>query len=350
MRAVVLRSFGPPVGLVMEDVPDPIAGPGHALIRVEIANITFIETQVRAGKAPHPSMLPHLPAVLGNGVGGRVMSVGSGVDPALVGRRVVSTTGGSGGYAEQVVVDAKAVVDVPANLSLPDAVALLADGRTALALMQLAQVQRGERVLVEAAAGGVGSLLVQLATRAGATVVAAAGGATKVALAKERGASSAINYSVPGWGEHVRAQGGLVDVVFDGVGGEIGRTAFELLRDGGRFCMYGMASGSFTAIAGDVAATRSITVLRGTSLSPGEMRELTVSALTEAAAGRLQPLIGQTFPLAQAAAAHHAMASRAAIGKTLLVVSSPMKQMAVRRASSLGQFVTCAIGARTLEP
>jgi NADPH2:quinone reductase len=324
MRAVVLRSFGPPAGLVMEDVPDPVAGPGQALIRVEIANITFIETQVRAGKAPHPSMLPQLPAVLGNGVGGTVMSVGSGVVPALVGRRVVSTTGGSGGYAEQAAVDANAVVDVPANLALSDAVALLADGRTALALMRLAQVQLGERVLVEAAAGGVGSLLVQLAAGAGATVVAAAGGATKVSLAKERGASSAIDYSVPGWDEHVRRQGGLVDVVFDGVGGEIGRTSFELLRDGGRFCMYGMASGSFTAIAGDVAATRSITVLRGISLSPDEMRELTVSALTEAAAGRLQPLIGQTFPLAQAAAAHHAMASRAAIGKTLLVVSSPL--------------------------
>ncbi len=321
---MVLRSFGPPAGLVMEHVPDPVAGPGQALIRVELANTTFIETQVRAGKAPHASMLPQLPAVLGNGVGGTVTSVGSGVDPSLLGRRVVSTTGGSGGYAEQAVVDASAIVDVPANLSLSDAVALLADGRTAMALMRLAHVQVGERVLVEAAAGGVGSLLVQLAARSGATVVAAAGGAAKVSSAEARGATNAIDYSLPGWDAHVRAQHGPVDVAFDGVGGEIGRTAFELLRDGGRFCMYGMASGSFTTIAVDVAARRSITVLRGTSLSPDEIRELTVSALAEAAAGRLQPLVGQTFPLAQAAAAHDAMTSRAAIGKTLLVVSSPI--------------------------
>jgi NADPH2:quinone reductase len=333
IRAVVLRAFGPPVGLIVEDVPDPVAGPGQALIRVEIANITFVETQVRAGQAPHPSMLPPLPAVLGNGVGGTVAAVGGGVDPELLGRRAVSTTGGSGGYAELAVVDAGgyaelAVVDagglveVPQELGLADAVALLADGRTALALMRLAKVQVGERVLVEAAAGGVGSLLVQMAGRAGATVVATAGGPAKVSLAKERGATIAVDYSEPERDERVRAQGGPVDVVFDGVGGEVGRKAFNLLRDGGRFCMYGMASGSFTDIADDVATKRALTVLRGVGVNPADMRELTASALAEAAAGRLRPLIGQTFPLDQAAAAHAAMASRTAIGKTLLLVSA----------------------------
>jgi NADPH:quinone reductase len=322
IRAVVLRAFGPPAGLVVEDVPDPVAGPGQALIRVEIANITFVETQMRAGKAPHPSMLPQLPVVPGNGVGGTVASVGGGVDAKLLGRRVVSTTGGSGGYAEQALVDAGDVVEVPTDLSLADAVALLADGRTALALMRLAKVQVGERVLVEAAAGGVGSLLVQLAGRAGATVVATVGGAAKVSVAKGRGASIAVDYSEPGWDERVRAQGGPVDVVFDGVGGEIGRKAFDLLRDGGRFCMYGMASGSFTDIADDVATKRDVTVLRGIALSPKDMRELTASALAQATAGRLRPFIGQTFPLAQVADAHAAIASRTAIGKTLLMVSA----------------------------
>jgi NADPH:quinone reductase len=307
--------------LVVEDVPDPVACPGQALIRVEIANITFVETQMRAGKAPHPSMLPQLPVVPGNGVGGTVTSVGGGVDAELLGRRVVSTTGGSGGYAEQALVDAGDVVEVPKDLSLADAVALLADGRTALALMRLAKVQVGERVLVEAAAGGVGSLLVQLAGRAGATVVATVGGAAKVSVAKERGASIAVDYCETGWDERVRAQG-PVDVVFDGVGGEIGRKAFDLLRDGGRFCMYGMASGSFTDIADDVATKRDVTVLRGTAVSPKDMRELTASALAQATAGRLRPLIGQTFPLAQAADAHAAIASRTAIGKTLLMISA----------------------------
>jgi NADPH:quinone reductase len=322
IRAVVLRSFGPPAGLVVEDVPDPVAGPGHALLRVEIANITFIETQVRAGHAPHPSMLPRLPVVLGNGVGGTVAAVGSGVDPQLVGRRIISTTGGAGGYAELAVVDAGDLVEVPQDLSLADAVALLADGRTALALMRLAKVQVGERVLVEAAAGGVGSLLVQLAGRAGATVVATAGGPAKVAFAKEQGASIAVDYSEPRWDERVHAQAGPVDVVFDGVGGEIGRKAFDLLRNGGTFCMYGMASGSFTDIADDVATKRDVTVLRGMAVTPEDMRELTTLALAEAVAGRLRPHIGQTFPLAQAADAHAAIASRTAIGKTLLMVSA----------------------------
>jgi NADPH:quinone reductase len=322
IRAVVLRAFGPPVGLVVEEVPDPVAGPGQALIRVGIANITFVETQVRAGQAPHPSMLPPLPAVLGNGVGGTVAAVGGGVDPELLGRRVVSTTGGSGGYAELAVVDAGGLVEVPQELGLADAVALLADGRTALALMRLAKVRVGERVLVEAAAGGVGSLLVQMAGRAGATVVATAGGPAKVSLAKERGAMIAIDYSEPEWDERVRAQGGPVDVVFDGVGGEIGRKAFDLLRDGGRFCMYGMASGSFTDIADDVATKRAVAVLRGVAVSPEDMRELTTLALAEAVAGRLRPLIGQTFPLDQAADAHAAMAGQTAVGKTLLLVSA----------------------------
>jgi NADPH2:quinone reductase len=97
MRAVVLRELGPPEGLVPAEVPDPVAGPGQALIEVELANITFVETLVRAGRAPNPAMVPQLPFVPGNGVGGVVTAVGEGVAPALVGRRVVTSTGGSGG-------------------------------------------------------------------------------------------------------------------------------------------------------------------------------------------------------------------------------------------------------------
>ena len=95
MRAVVLRAFGPPERLVIEERPDPRPGPGQAVVSVEFASITFVETQVRAGKPPNPAMLPQRPAVLGNGVGGVVTSVGANVGPDLVGRRVVTTTGGS---------------------------------------------------------------------------------------------------------------------------------------------------------------------------------------------------------------------------------------------------------------
>jgi NADPH2:quinone reductase len=175
-------------------------------------------------------------------------------------------------------------------------------------------------VLVEAAAGGVGSLLVQLARNAGARVVAAAGGQRKVSLAAHIGATLAVDYSTPGWADRVRAQAGAIDVVFDGVGGEIGRTAVDLLRDGGRCLLYGMASGAFTQVPDDEADRRGITVLRGAPLSPLQMADLTRRALGEAAAGRLRPVVGQTFPLEGAADAHAAMAARATVGKTLLLV------------------------------
>jgi NADPH2:quinone reductase len=320
VRAVVLREFGPPDRLVAEEVPDPAAGAGQALIDVEFASITFVETQVRAGHPPVPAMAPRLPAILGNGVGGVVSSVGAGVDASLAGRRVVTTTGGSGGYAERVAVDAAAPIPVPGRLGLAEAVALLADGRTAIALIRAAAVRAGETVLVEAAAGGVGSLLVQLARDAGARVVAAAGGARKVSLATSLGADVAVDYTEPGWAEHARGLAGDADVVFDGVGGEVSAAAFGLLRPGGRLCAYGMASGAFAPIPGDVAASRGVTVIRGAALTPEQMRELSQVALVQAAAGRLRPVIGQTYPLERAADAHAAIETRATVGKTLLVM------------------------------
>jgi NADPH:quinone reductase len=320
---VVLSEFGPPGNLALAEVPEPEPGPGQALIDVGIASITFVETQVRSGRPPDPAMLPRLPAILGNGVGGVVTSVGPDADPALVGRRVVTTTGGSGGYAERAAVNAAGLIAVPAELSLADAVALLADGRTATALVQASGLRAGETALVEAAAGGVGSLLVQLAKAAGARVVAAAGGPRKAGLARELGADIAVDYGDPGWADQVRAQAGPADVVFDGVGGAVGTAALGLLREGGRFCVFGMASGSFTEFPDEATAGRGITVVRGAPAGPAQMRELSVAALARAAAGTLRPVIGQTFPLDRAADAHAAIAARATVGKTLLLVREP---------------------------
>ena len=186
MRAIWLREFGGPEVLVPGPAPDPVPGPGQVLIDVAHANITFIETQLRAGR-PGPFRLTP-PLIPGNGVGGVITAVGSDVDPALTGRRVVSATGGSGGYAERAAVDASAPIAVPAGLALDAAVALLADGRTATMLIEAVGVRPGDRVLVEAAAGGVGSLFVQLAARAGARVIGAAGGRRKVDLLPGLGA------------------------------------------------------------------------------------------------------------------------------------------------------------------
>jgi NADPH:quinone reductase len=322
MRAVVMHEFGPPSVLVAGDVSDPAPGPHQVVVDVEAANITFVDTQVRAGRPPNPSMLPALPAILGNGVGGVVARVGEQVDPELFGRRVVASLGGSGGYAQSAVAEASALIEVPDALSTPEAVALLADGRTALMLMRGAGVRAGETVLVEAAAGGVGSLLVQLATRAGARVVGAAGGERKLQLARELGASMVVDYTRSGWANRIASEVGNGDVVFDGVGGSIGRAAFDLVRAGGRFCAFGMASGSFADVTLEQADAHGARLIRGGRATPQELRDLARAALAEAAAGRLQPLVGQTFPLEQAAEAHAAIEQRATVGKTLLLIQT----------------------------
>jgi NADPH:quinone reductase len=316
MRAVWLKEFGGPEMLVVGEAPEPVAGPGQALIEVAFSNITFVETQFRAGGFdPFSTELPTIP---GNGVGGVVASVGAGADGDLIGKRVVSGTGGSGGYAERVAVDTGGLFEVPDGLDLDRAVALLADGRTATMLVRKAGLRGGERALVEAAAGGVGTLLVQLAReRTGAEVVAAAGGPRKIELALDLGADVAVDYLEPGWAERVREAVGGVDVVFDGVGGAVAEAALGLLGRGGRMLSFGMASGRWADVS-DGAAGRGVDLIGPSRPTPEEARTFTEAALAEAAAGRLRPVIGQRFPLERAADAHTAIECRATIGKTLL--------------------------------
>ena len=315
MRAVVMQEFGPPEVLEAAEVEEVRAGPGEVVINVDLANVTFVETQVRAGKAPHPSMLPALPAILGNGVGGTVAGAGTGA-----GRQVVASLNGTGGYAERVVVPASRLIEVPDGVTLRDAVALLADGRTALALAGRAALGPGDTVLIEAAAGGVGTLLVQIARHAGARVVALAGQPRKLAIARDLGADLTVDYSRDGWEQRVRDAAGEVDVVFDGVGGDIGLAAFGLLAAGGRFCPFGMASGSFAPVTAELAQARQVTIRAGGAASPEDLAALPRAALAEAAAGRLRPVIGQEFELATAADAHAAIEARTTVGKTLLTV------------------------------
>jgi NADPH:quinone reductase len=313
--AVWLTEFGAPEVLVARVSPDPVPDAGQVVIDVEYANITFVETQFRAGLPGPFGATP--PLVPGNGVGGIVAAVGADVDPALVGTRVITGTGGSGGYAERVAVPAELLIPVPGEVPMDVAVALLADGRTASMLIAAAEIRPGERVLVEAAAGGVGSLLTQLATAAGARVVAAVGGPRKADVARDLGADDVVDYLVPGWASRV----GPVDVVFDGVGGDIGTNAFRLLRRGGRMLSFGLAAGVWADVPDEEATRRGVRLVRASG-TPEQLRAFTVDALAAAAAGRLHPLIGQRFPLARAADAHAAIESRATVGKTLLVTGT----------------------------
>lgn len=279
---------------------------------VEYAGVTFVETRVRAGRGPaaqHRPMLPHVP---GNGVGGRVVAVGSGIDPGLVGSAVVATTGGSGGYAELALARVEDTIPLPPGVVLQDAVALLADGRTAVLQHRRAELKPNERVLVTAAGGGVGTLLVQLAAASGATVVGAARGTRKRELVTSLGAAVYVDYSRPGWERELLPEG--VDVVFDGVGGALGAQAMRAARRGTRAVLYGMASGAWTNPPEHVRVVPSSGVP-----SPAEIRAAAEEALALAAAGRLRPVIGQTFPLSEAARAHEVIEARATIGKTLLI-------------------------------
>ncbi|MGS2616133.1 zinc-binding dehydrogenase [Micromonospora sp. LZ34] len=316
VRAVVMERFGGPEVLQVRQVEDPTPGAGQVLVAVEYANITFVETQVRAGAGPAARQRPPLPRVPGNGVGGRVRAVGAGVDSTLVGTTVETTTGGTGGYAELALARAQDVIAVPDGVMLRDAVALLADGRTAVLLHRQAQVRPGEWVLVEAAGGGVGSLLVQLAVAAGAEVIGAARGTAKGELVTSLGAVAYIDYSRPGWERQVvEVTGGTgVDLVFDGVGGQIGAQGMAAIRPGGRASIYGMASGSWTEPDDRVTVVPD----RGAP-SADEVRALGEEALALAAAGRLRPIVGQTYPLVEAAQAHRAIEARATTGKTLLI-------------------------------
>jgi NADPH:quinone reductase len=312
MLAVWLTEFGGPQVLVARETADPTPAPGQVVVDVEAASITFIETLVRANKTPWPTGGPQPPFIPGNGVGGVVSALGEGIDPTWLGRRVVATTGGTGGYATQVGVPAAGLIPVPDGVSLLDATALLADGRTATGLAEAARLQPGDRVLVEAAAGGVGTLLVQLAKNAGADVIAAAS-SSKLATPLSLGADDAVDYTSPSWTSVLQP----VDVVFDGVGGAIGSAALALLKPAGRFLSFGVASGGPTAVDRDDVEHIGFAALGAIGQ---QASRYTALALDLAAAGKLRPVIGQTFPLAEAAAAHRAIEERTTVGKTLLLV------------------------------
>ena len=325
MRAIRLHAFGPPEQLRLEEVEDPGPGPGQARIRVGAAGVHFVDTTIRAGaKGWFP--LPELPMTPGREVAGVVDRLGEGVGGGWLGRRVVAHLGtASGGYAELAVRDAGALHETPEGLSDEAAVAMIGTGRTALAILEEARLTAGDVVVVTAAAGGLGALLVQAGTAAGALVVGLAGGAGKVERVRRLGAGVAVDYTAPGWGEAVRdALGGRAPtVVLDGVGGASGRAAMELLGPGGRLIIYGLSSGEPTRLsAGDLferGLTASAAIGPRLLQRPGGMRGLEEQALAAAASGRLAPVVGRRVPLAQAAAAHAAIEARETVGKVVLV-------------------------------
>ncbi|MET9081208.1 zinc-binding dehydrogenase [Streptomyces sp. NPDC004237] len=322
MHAIVLHAFGPAENLVHEKTEDPVPGPGQVRIAVAAAGVHLLDTALRAGHqgpAPRPTVLPTIP---GREVAGVVESLGDGVDGLWLGRRVVAHLGfAPGGYAELAVTEVERLHEVPANLGFPEAVAMVGTGRTALGILQFAEPGPESVVLVPAAAGGVGTLLVQYAKHAGATVIGLAGGPEKVERVRADGADLALDYTDPGWPDRVRERFAAVTVVLDGVGGEVAREAVGLLGDGGRHLVFGWSAEGIGDGRGHFVDGLSERVLGPAMLrragGPDPLRTLELRALAEAAHGRLRPAVTR-FPLAEAATAHRALETRATIGKVVL--------------------------------
>lgn len=329
MHAIRLHTFGPAENLVYERVDDPEPAAGQVRIAVAAAGVHLIDTVLRLGDPNGPYPPPELPTIPGREVAGTVDAVGEGVEERWLGRRVVAHLGMvPGGYAEKAVVAAEKLHELPAGLREDHAVAMIGTGRTTMAMLRFAELTADDVVVVTAAAGGIGSLLVQHAKNVGATVIALAGGAAKTARARELGADHAFDYSADGWVE--RARTGLGDlratVVLDSVGGELAAGAVDLLARGGRHLVLSWSSGSPLELTEEELAARGIVsrpVLAGPEWraivgDPARMRALEDEAMAEAAAGRLVPAI-HSFPLAQAAAAHRALETRGTMGKVVLV-------------------------------
>jgi NADPH2:quinone reductase len=226
-HVIQVTRFGGPEVLTTISVSDPLPGPGEVTIAVSAVDVLLLDAVIRSGRAAawFPVTPPYVP---GNGVSGRVAAVGEGTDPGWAGRPVIARTGGgggSGGYAEQVVVPASALIPIPDGAGLAEAAAVLHDGATALGLVASTGIGAGEQVLILGAAGGLGILIGQLARTRGARVIAAARGKAKLDLLDEQGASAVVDYGEPDWAARVvRLTGGAgPDVVFDGVGGQLGQ-------------------------------------------------------------------------------------------------------------------------------
>lgn len=312
-----MHSFGPPDVLVLEDLPDLAPAPGQVRIAVAASGVHLLDTSIRRGE-PGPMPTPALPTIPGREVAGVVDALGEDVDPDWLGQRVVAHLGMvPGGYAGQAVVAADLLFPVPEHVSLPEAVAAIGTGRTAQGVVELEPTAPEDTALVLSAAGGLGWLLVQDARARGARVVAAARGERTARLA-DLAPDQVVDYGRDDWPEAVE---GGVSLVYDGVGGAVGRQALELLRPGGRLVMFGFSAGSPTAFdSGDLVR---LGVSAGWSLGarmaalPGGIPGLAGRALGRVAAGEWQPLVTR-YPLADAARAHADLEGRRALGKVVL--------------------------------
>ncbi|MGA1073653.1 MAG: NADPH:quinone oxidoreductase family protein, partial [Ilumatobacteraceae bacterium] len=243
MRAVVCKEFGPPENLVVEEVDDPVPGPGQLLIEVEAAAVTFPDTLMLEDKYQFKTGLPYTPGTEGAGV---VVGFGAGVEGWAVGDRVVGGLGTTGAFAERMVIPALAARRLPDGVSFEAVTGLnYAYGTTLYGLKYRADLQPGETLLVTGAGGSVGLSAVEIGKLLGARVIAAASSEEKLDLCRARGADETINYSTENLKDRAKElTGGTgVDVVYDCVGGPLAEQALRAIGWEGRFLVIGFTAG-----------------------------------------------------------------------------------------------------------
>jgi NADPH:quinone reductase len=233
MRAVIADRPGGPEVLCPVELPDPEPGAEQVRVAVQVAAITFMDVMRRSDSPIAPPSV--FPVVFGNGVAGVVDRIGTMVDSRWLRQWMVTTTGGSGGYASLALAGAADLHVVPGQLTLAEAAAVLADGRTALGLFEAARIRSGDVVLVTAAAGGVGSLLGQLVKASGGRLIALAVSRAKLQRVQ---ADQAVNYRDADWDRRVPE----AQVVFDGIGGARTTILSRKVSPGGRYVLHGAAS------------------------------------------------------------------------------------------------------------
>lgn len=304
-----------------DDIPVPSPGKGEVRIKVAAAGVNFIDTYKRGGL--YPVALPH---TLGQEAAGVITAVGEGVTGFAVGDRVACATA-NGAYAAEVILPAAQTVHVPAGVALEQAAAVLLQGITAHYLaLDTFPLKAGDTALVHAAAGGVGLLLVQIAKKRGARVLATVGTDDKAVLAREAGADSVCVYSSANFTEAARAfTGGRgVDVVYDGVGKSTFEGSIDSLRPRGLLASFGNASGAVPPMAPLLLAQKgSLFLTRPTMVhyirTSEELRSRTDDLFAWIAAGELKVRVGATYPLTAASQAQQALEGRATTGKVILV-------------------------------
>jgi NADPH2:quinone reductase len=321
MDAIVVRDFGGPEVLTLDQVPDPEPQAGQVLVELAATGINYVEVYQRTGRYPGT-----LPRVLGSEGAGTVTAVGPGVESVRVGDRVASSSL-QGSYAQRALAPADFVVPVPDGMSEETAAAALLQGLTAhFLVLDTYPVRAGDTVLVHAAAGGVGLLLTQLATKLGARVIATVSTENKEVLARGAGAAEVIRY---GPGVDVAAEvrrltdGAGVAVAYDGVGHDTFDASLASLRRRGVLALFGAASGPVPPFdpqrlqaAGSVYLTRP-TVSHHIA-EPSELRRR-ASDLFGWIADGLHVRIHERYPLAEARRAHEDLEARRTTGKLLLI-------------------------------